>query len=157
MRYSQQNNIELASPNDFDEIIELWDLSVRATHHFLEENYRRRIKILLPSILPVVSLFVIRSGDDKRISGFLGVSDDKIEMLFIHPEHRGKGVGKVLTEFAITGLFKRKVDVNEQNEQAIGFYKRMGFVATGRTELDSLGKPYPIIEMELINHQSGNS
>lgn len=148
MQYSREHHIEYASKEDYDEIIEVWDLSVRATHAFLEESYRQRIKILLPSILPVVSLFVIRS-ENGRISGFLGVSDEKIEMLFIHPDWRGKGVGKALTEFAINGLFKRKVDVNEQNEQALGFYKRMGFLQTGRTDTDSLGKPYPIIEMEL--------
>ena len=155
MKFRHNNQIEFASREDFDEIIEVWDLSVRATHHFLDENYRQRIKILLPSILPVVSLFVIRS-EEGRISGFLGVSDEKIEMLFIHPDFRGKGVGKALTEFAINGLFKRKVDVNEQNEQAVGFYKRMGFSQTGRTENDSLGKPYPIIEMELLSGNNGN-
>ena len=156
MLYRHENQIEFASKDDFDEIIEVWDLSVRATHHFLEENYRQRIKILLPSILSVVTLFVIRA-DQGRISGFLGVLDEKIEMLFIHPDYRGKGIGKALTEFAINGLFKRKVDVNEQNEQALGFYKHMGFMQTGRTETDSLGKPYPIIEMELLKHQNGNS
>lgn len=42
-----------------------------------------------------------------------------------------------------------KVDVNEQNPQAIGFYEKMGFKPIGRSEKDGSGKPYPIIHMSL--------
>jgi hypothetical protein len=43
------------------------------------------------------------------------------------------------------------VDVNEQNEQALGFYLRMGFEVEGRSELDSTGKPFPLLHMRLID------
>ncbi|TMD66902.1 MAG: GNAT family N-acetyltransferase [Chloroflexi bacterium] len=43
------------------------------------------------------------------------------------------------------------VDVNEQNDQALGFYLRMGFVVVGRSELDSNGKPYPLLHMRLAS------
>ena len=39
-------------------------------------------------------------------------------MLFIHPEYRGKKIGKALLKYAIDTLHVTKVDVNEQNEQA---------------------------------------
>lgn len=38
-------------------------------------------------------------------------------------------------------------DVNMQNAQAIGFYQRMGFVETSRSEVDSQGRPYPLIHL----------
>ena len=41
------------------------------------------------------------------------------------------------------------VDVNEQNEQAVGFYLKMGFTVTGRSPLDAQGKPYPLLHMAL--------
>jgi hypothetical protein len=41
------------------------------------------------------------------------------------------------------------VDVNEQNGQAVGFYLRMGFATEGRSELDGMGKPYPLLHMRL--------
>jgi putative acetyltransferase len=139
--------ITTATEKDYPEIIDVWEQSVRATHHFLPEEYLQQIKSLLPSIFPAVQLFV--SQDDYKIAGFVGVAEMKIEMLFIHPESRGKGIGKQLTEFAIHELQADKVDVNEQNEQATGFYQRMGFVVTGREETDGLGKPYPLLLMEL--------
>jgi putative acetyltransferase len=38
--------------------------------------------------------------------------------------------------------------VNEQNEQAVGFYRRMGFEVVGRSPDDSMGKPYPLLHMQ---------
>ena len=139
--------ITAATEKHYPEIIDVWEQSVRATHHFLPEEYLQKIKTLLPSIFSAVQLFVAQ--DDNKITGFLGVAEKKIEMLFIHPGSRGKGIGKQLTEFAIHVLKANKVDVNEQNEQATGFYQRMGFVVTGRKETDGLGKPYPLLLMEL--------
>ena len=38
-------------------------------------------------------------------------------------------------------------DVNEQNERAVGFYERMGFVRTGHSPRDGQGRPYPLIHL----------
>jgi putative acetyltransferase len=94
--------ITAATEKHHPEIINVWEQSVRATHHFLPEEYLQQIKTLLPSIFPAVQLFV--AHDDNIITGFLGVAEKKIEMLFIHPGSRGKGIGKQLTEFAIHEL-----------------------------------------------------
>jgi len=142
--------INSASQGDYPAIIELWELSVRASHQFLPEDYLQRIKHLLPSILAAVKLFVHLDQDQKTITGFLGVSEEKIEMLFIHPEKRGQGIGSLLNKFAIDQLNTCKVDVNEQNEQAVAFYKKLGYKVVGRTEVDGLGKPFPILQMECV-------
>ncbi len=134
------------SEKDFAEILNVWELSVRATHHFLPEDYLQLIKELLPSILPKVPIYISRD-DDGAIDGFLGVAGKKIEMLFIHPDKRGQGIGRTLTRFAIDELSADEVDVNEQNDQATGFYERMGFTVIGRSDTDGLGKPFPILHM----------
>jgi len=140
--------INSASQRDYPAIIELWELSVRASHFFLPEDYLQKIKRLLPSILPTVKLFVHFDKDNQTITGFLGISEEKIEMLFIHPDKRGQGIGRLLNKFAVEQLQTYKVDVNEQNEQAVSFYKKIGYKVVGRTEVDGLGKPFPILQME---------
>jgi putative acetyltransferase len=140
--------INSASQRDYPAIIELWELSVRASHLFLPEDYLQKIKNLLPSILPTVKLFVHFDKYDQTITGFLGVSDEKIEMLFIHPAKRGQGIGRLLNQFAVEQLQTYKVDVNEQNKQAVSFYKKIGYKVVGRAEVDGLGKPFPILQME---------
>lgn len=42
-----------------------------------------------------------------------------------------------------------KVDVNEQNNHALGFYEHIGFKVVGRSPLDGQGEPYPILHMAL--------
>lgn len=141
--------IEKGRLEDFPEIVEVWEASVRATHHFLSEEDILYFKpLILHEYLDAVELWVALD-QQKKIVGFLGVVDASIEMLFIHPDHRGMGAGKLLLHHAIHTLQTRYVDVNEQNVQAVGFYEKMGFVTHSRSERDSLGKPYPILHMEL--------
>lgn len=140
--------ITTATVTDHAALIDLWELSVRATHDFLPEEYLQEIKQLLPGILPQVPLYVWKDAAGK-IAGFAGVADGKIEMLFIHPADRGKGTGKMLTHYCIHELKASKVDVNEQNKQAIGFYEKLGFRQTGYSEVDGLGRNFPLVLMEL--------
>lgn len=42
-----------------------------------------------------------------------------------------------------------EVTVNQQNPQAIGFYKHMGFETYKRTDFDEEGNPYPLLYMGL--------
>lgn len=142
-------NIQAASPADYQEIVDVWEASVRATHHFLKEEDIQYFKpLILNDFLKAVNLFCTR-GERGHISGFLGTAEDKIEMLFIDPLSRGKGIGKQLLQYAINQLGAKKVDVNEDNHQAVGFYKHMGFQVVSRSDVDSMGKPYPILSMEL--------
>ncbi|WP_317233052.1 MULTISPECIES: GNAT family N-acetyltransferase [Pontibacter] len=104
--------------------------------------------LILNEYLHAVTLFCIRDEQNK-IAGFSGTAEGKVEMLFIDPIYRGKGVGKALLQHAIEVLGCTKVDVNEQNEQAVGFYKHAGFKVVSRSETDSMGKPFPILSMEL--------
>lgn len=137
------------SESEYQEVVEVWEASVRATHHFLKEEDIVYFKpLILKEYLKAVELRGVKN-DQQKIIGFLGAAEGKIEMLFIHPDARGKGVGKLLIDYALHQMKVTKVDVNEQNEQAVGFYKHIGFKTISRSELDGLGMPYPILHMEL--------
>jgi putative acetyltransferase len=136
------------SKADYTEIITVWEKSVRATHHFLQEEDIQYYKpLILNTYLDAVELRCARITEG--IAGFAGVAENNIEMLFIDPVYRGKGVGKQLLNDAIQTLRAGKVDVNEQNEQAVGFYLHCGFEVIGRSALDPSGKPFPILHMQL--------
>lgn len=144
-----QEPIQTAGPEDFPELVQVWEASVRATHDFLREEDFQHIKSVLASdFLPAVRLYLVR-GERGRVLGFLGASDEMVEMLFVHPDSRGGGVGKRLLRFAVGELGLTRVDVNEQNGQAVGFYTHMGFRPTGRSPLDGMGKAYPLLHLAL--------
>lgn len=140
--------IEYPTDKDFSELLQVWEASVRSTHHFLTEDDIQFYKQLIPQYFPEVSLFIIRNRQGKIVA-FMGLSEDLIEMLFICPEEQGKGLGKQLLHFAIREKQIQKVDVNEQNTAALRFYQHIGFQVIGRDEFDPSGKPYPILHMQL--------
>lgn len=140
------NNIE----NDAKtELLNVWEGSVRSTHTFLKES---DIQNLIPAVKEGVSqieeLFCTKDRHG-HIKAFMGVENQKIEMLFVNPDVRGKGIGKDLMVYAINKLNARFVDVNEQNPLAVGFYEHLGFEGFDRSELDESNNPFPILHMRL--------
>lgn len=142
------HSIRLAQSEDYPRIMEIWESSVKATHDFLSEEDFNYFKEVIPrDYLPNLEVYLITENNQSE--GFASVAEGNLEMLFIHSEMRGNGYGKKLYEFMKEKTGLTKVDVNEQNPQAIGFYEKMGFKQTGRSEKDDSGKSYPIIHMSL--------
>ena len=137
-------NIEIS---DYPRLMDIWEDSVLNTHDFLKMEDFLFYKKILSTYFPHVDLFGYER--DGALIGFMGVAGDNLEMLFIENKHRYTGVGKELVLYAIENLYIKKVDVNEQNSQAIGFYKYFGFNVYGKSELDTEGKEYPILHMKL--------
>ncbi|MCP4922666.1 MAG: GNAT family N-acetyltransferase [bacterium] len=135
--------------SEYDALIEIWEKSVRATHDFLSENDIQFFKPLIRNqYLGAVDLWCSRVADES-IVGFIGISEDSIEMLFLAPDLRGQGIGKALVHHVLKDTKIQKVDVNEQNPGALKFYEKMGFDVVSRSEKDGLGKPFPILHMSL--------
>tara|TARA_R110002012_G_scaffold321875_1_gene552028 strand:- start:490 stop:927 length:438 start_codon:yes stop_codon:yes gene_type:complete len=141
--------IATTEPNAYPALLALWEASVRATHDFLAEDDLLELKpLILEQYFDAVDLRVAKSRTGELL-GFCGVSEGNIEMLFIAPQARGTGVGAFLAAHAINSQGATKVDVNEQNQQALGFYQHLGFSVVGRSPLDGQGKPYPLLHMAL--------
>lgn len=133
---------------EYPALVEIWRSAVRATHHFLtEEDFQAIESNLSSAYFPAVGLFVAERNNHPV--GFAGVVEDSLEMLFVADEFRGQGVGSLLLRYAVDELGVRKVDVNEQNPGAVGFYLHHGFVQVGRDDLDADGRPYPILHLAI--------
>lgn len=140
-------NVVNVVPDNFAELLDVWESSVRATHHFLTDQDIEGFKpMIMEQAFPNVTLRCVKNESD-AILGFVGVNDSKIEMLFISDPARGKGVGSLLLHYAIKELGANKVDVNEQNPLAVGFYEYKGFKVDSRSPIDDMGKPFPILHM----------
>lgn len=139
---------------DYPQTVEVWEASVRATHHFVNETDIQFFKPLVREGLNDMQALVCVRDMDGRVAGFAGVLHKKVEMLFIHPLARGQGGGKMLLSYAVAKLGAVSLDVNEQNDQAVGFYLHMGWQVVGRSELDGTGKPYPLLHMRLAVSES---
>lgn len=131
---------------EFPSLVAVWRSAVEATHDFLTSTDIDGIESrLAPEFFPLVDLTVAEL--EGRIAGFSGLSAGKLEMLFVAAAYRGRGVGATLVHAALQRYPTLMVDVNEQNPQAVGFYEKLGFVKTGRSETDSDGRPFPLLHL----------
>ena len=139
---------ESRTPELIAQLLRIWEASVRATHLFLSEQEISLIKGYVPQLLEEVPHLVIAVDHADRPTGFMGIAEKSLEMLFITPELRGHGIGKQLLKYGIKTYSVETLTVNEQNPQAMGFYEHMGFQVYKRTELDEQGNPYPLLYMK---------
>ncbi len=109
-----------------EQLLKLWESSVKATHLFLSEDEIENIKKYVPQALKEVPDLIIIENENQIPVGFMGIAEQHLEMLFISNEERGKGLGKQLLQYGIENHSVNDLAVNEQNPLAKGFYEHMG-------------------------------
>ncbi len=132
-----------------NDLLNVWEDSVRETHKFLTDEEILEIKEYVPEALNGVSHLITETDESGKNIAFMGIEENKLEMLFIKNSERGKGVGKKLLLYGIEEYGVNDLAVNEDNPLARGFYEHMGFKVYKRNELDDQGKPYPVLYMRL--------
>ncbi len=150
-RQPLREGVHAVQSNDFPWIAEVWETSVRATHHFLTEADIHFFKPHVQNELRRLANLVCVRDVQGLLVGFVGFAEGKIEALFVHPTWRGTGVGRRLVSHAMTAGGASVVDVNEPNGQAIGFYLHLGFRIESRSELDGMGRPFPLLHLRLAD------
>ena len=127
----------------------VWEGSVRATHLFLSNGEIENIKQYVPQALKEVhSLMIVKNRSGIPIA-FMGVENNRLEMLFVGAQERKKGIGTKLIQYGIEKLSVNNLTVNEQNPEARRFYESKGFKVFKRAEVDEQGNPYPVLYMKL--------
>ena len=111
-------------------LLAVWEKSVRATHTFLSEEEIEHIKTYVPTAFHSVQHLLTAETASGEPVAFMGITGNRLEMLFLLPEVRGQGSGRQLLE-------------------AVGFYQHLGFVTYRRTDHDEEGNPYPLLYLKL--------
>jgi len=138
--------IRKSNVEDGPRVLRIWREAVDATHDFLAPDDRDAIERELALFLPTAPLWLATDATG-WITGFLLLDGAHMEALFIDPACRGQGIGRALVNHALSLHPALSTDVNEQNAQAAGFYRHLGFVPTGRSGRDGQGRPYPLIHL----------
>jgi len=111
---------------------------------------------------PLVHLWVAKEA--KRIVGFCLAKKEgpqnRIQAIYVMPEYQGTGIGKRLLQTALDWLGSQQeivLNVASYNHQAINFYRRFGFVPSGRPAHSGVTKlPSGVVipEIEMIKRDS---
>lgn len=131
-----------------EQLLKVWESSVRATHLFLSESEIENIKQYVPQALNEVAYLAFMADENNIPIAFMGIENNKLEMLFVSADERGKGFGTKLIQYGIEKYLINELAVNVQNPNAKRFYEHNGFQVYKRTETDEQGNPYPLLYMK---------
>lgn len=81
-------------------LVTVWESSIRATHDFFSETNIREIKKYVFQAIEEIPILVV-AVDNKETLAFMGIAEDKLEMLFITAQRRGQGIGRNLLELFV--------------------------------------------------------
>ena len=110
---------------DINKVAEIWlDTNIK-THYFISAQYWKSNFELVKELLLQATVYVYE--DKQEIQGFIGLSNEYIEGIFVSAEMQSQGIGKILLNY-VKG--KRNIlilNVYQKNTRAISFYQREGF------------------------------
>ena len=142
--------IRTASSFERPILVDIWLRSVRASHAFLTDSDFDSLRPATANYLRQPELEIWVACHALRLMGFMCLSGAVVEALFLEPDCWRKGLGTRLLTHARALRGPLSVDVNEQNESAVRFYRANGFSVSGRSELDDAGRPFPLLHLRQV-------
>ena len=110
---------------DINKVAEIWlDTNIK-THYFISAQYWKSNFELVKELLLQATVYVYE--DKQEIQGFIGLSNEYIEGIFVSAEMQSQGIGKILLNYVKGKRNKLILNVYQKNKRAIYFYKREGF------------------------------
>lgn len=110
---------------DINKVAEIWlDTNIK-THYFISAQYWKSNFELVKELLLQSTVYVYE--DKQEIQGFIGLSNEYIEGIFVSAEMQSQGIGKILLNYVKGKRNKLILNVYQKNTLAISFYQREGF------------------------------
>lgn len=110
---------------DINAVAEIWLDTNRRAHSFIPAQYWESNFELVKEMLAEAEVYVYEN--DKDIQGFIGLSGEYIEGLFVSDKKQSQGIGRLLLNHAKDRKPKLRLNVYKKNERALLFYQREGF------------------------------
>ena len=108
-----------------NKVAEIWlDTNIK-THYFISAQYWKSNFELVKELLLQATVYVYE--DKQEIQGFIGLSNEYIEGIFVSAEMQSQGIGKILLNYVKGKRNKLILNVYQKNTRAISFYQREGF------------------------------
>ena len=110
---------------DINKVAEIWlDTNIK-THYFISAQYWKSNFELVKELLLQATVYVYE--DKQEIQGFIGLSNEYIEGIFVSDEMQSCGIGKLLLDYIKNKKVRLRLNVYQKNTRALSFYQREGF------------------------------
>lgn len=111
-----------------NEILDVYEKSISETANSLSEESKKEIMADTEKMILDIENLIIIKDDNEKVIGFMGVENEAVEMICLHPNYKNKGIGKELMNVAINEHNVNKAYVKKINVSGIDFCKHMGFI-----------------------------
>ena len=132
---------------DINRVADIWLKTNLKAHSFISEQYWISNYEFVKEMLPQAEVYVYE--DDKMIQGFIGVSDEYIEGIFVSDEMQSRGIGKMLLDYIKDKKDRLQLKVYQKNVRAMSFYQREGFTIQSESMDEFTGEKEYVMNWEL--------
>ena len=113
---------------DLDAVMQIWLHGNLNAHAFIAASFWTEHFEMVRDLLPQAELYVHEDAGTRQIDGFIGLTENHIEGIFVAKAARSKGIGKALLEYAKSRKPCLTLSVYQKNERALAFYRHEQFV-----------------------------
>ena len=110
---------------DINRVADIWLKTNLKAHYFIPEQYWTSNYELVKEMMSQAEVYVYE--DDKMIQGFVGLSNEYMEGIFVSDEMQSRGIGKILLDYIKDKKDRLQLKVYQKNVRAMSFYQREGF------------------------------
>ena len=132
---------------DINRVADIWLKTNLKAHDFIPEQYWTSNYELVKEMMLQSEVYVYE--DDKMIQGFIGVSDEYIEGIFVSDEMQSRGIGKMLLDYIKDKKDRLQLKVYQKNVRAMSFYQREGFTIQSESMDEFTGEKEYVMNWEL--------
>lgn len=117
--------------DDINEVMQIWKNENIKSHSFIEKEYWKNNYNYVKDILPNAEVYVYVLKE--KIIGFIGLSNNNIEGIFVDTINQHNGIETSLLKKAKEKRETLTLNVYKRNMNAINFYKKNDFKITGES------------------------
>ena len=136
---------------DINRVADIWLKTNLKAHFFIPEQYWISNYEFVKEMLPQAEVYVYE--DDKMIQGFVGLSNEYIEGIFVSDETQSCGIGKLLLDYIKDKKDRLQLKVYQKNVRAMSFYQREGFTIQSE-EMDEFTGEKEYVMNYILHHQT---
>ena len=112
---------------DLDAVMQIWLRGNLNAHAFIAASFWTEHFEMVRDLLPQAELYVHEDAGTRQIDGFIGLTENHIEGIFVAKAARSKGIGKALLDHVKPLKPRLTLGVYQKNERALAFYRREQF------------------------------
>ncbi|MGO2053885.1 GNAT family N-acetyltransferase [Arthrobacter sp. MYb211] len=128
------------------ELLDVWRSSVEGRLDFLSAADLTSVASTLETVYAQrAEIFVAHLG--AQVVGFMAMDERRVELLWVHHEHRQQGIGRALAAFALSSCAEIEMVLNAQNIAGLEFFRRCGFESEDQAGLVGADAKSPSVSL----------